>query len=126
VPAEPYAPIVTPNRTDVVLATVFAVVGLAQVTIWPIADLGVGYLYVLGTTLPLAWRRTSPASSIRLIVCVIRLLECRMDSAIWAIRMVRFGLSERRTRISYSPRDNPWACRSSRSRTSVSRVVPTM
>ena len=53
----------TPNRTDIVLATVVALVGLAQVTIWPIADLGVGYLYVLGTTLPLAWRRTRPIVS---------------------------------------------------------------
>ena len=52
-----------PNRTDAVLAAVFVVVGLVQVTIWPIADGGVGHLYVLGTTLPLAWRRTRPVVS---------------------------------------------------------------
>jgi signal transduction histidine kinase len=54
---------VTPNRTDAVLAAVFAVLGLVQVTIWPIADAGIGHLYVLGTTLPLAWRRTQPIVS---------------------------------------------------------------
>ena len=53
----------TPNRTVVVLASAFALVGLVQVTIWTIGDLGVGYLYVLGTTLPLAWRRTQPIVS---------------------------------------------------------------
>lgn len=52
-----------PNRTDAVLAAVFVVVGLVQVTIWPIADGVVGQLYVLGTTLPLAWRRTLPVAS---------------------------------------------------------------
>lgn len=51
------------NRTDAVLALAFTVVALVQVTIWPIADGAVGYLYVLGTTLPLAWRRTHPVVS---------------------------------------------------------------
>ena len=51
------------NRTDAVLAAVFALVGLVQVTIWPIADGVVGHAYVLGTTLPLAWRRTRPVTS---------------------------------------------------------------
>ncbi len=51
------------NRTDAVLAAVFVLVGLVQVTIWPIADGVVGQLYVLGTTLPLAWRRTRPVVS---------------------------------------------------------------
>lgn len=53
----------TPNRTDAALAAVFTLVGLVQVTIWPIADGVVGHLYVLGTTLPLAWRRTQPIGS---------------------------------------------------------------
>ncbi|KQW49000.1 hypothetical protein ASC77_09825 [Nocardioides sp. Root1257] len=52
-----------PNRTDAVLATAFTVLGLVQVTIWPIADGVVGHVYVLGTTLPLAWRRTRPVAS---------------------------------------------------------------
>ncbi len=48
------------DRTDAVLAAVFAVAGLVQVTVWPIAGGVVGQLFVLGTTLPLAWRRTRP------------------------------------------------------------------
>lgn len=48
------------NRVDAVVAVVFTVVGLVQVTVWPIADGLVGQVYVLGTTLPLAWRRTHP------------------------------------------------------------------
>ena len=52
-----------PNRTDAVLAAVFTLVGLVQVTVWPIADGVIGQLYVLGTTLPLAWRRTHPVPS---------------------------------------------------------------
>jgi signal transduction histidine kinase len=48
------------DRTDAVLAAVFVVVGLVQVTWWPIADGVVGQCYVLATTLPLAWRRTRP------------------------------------------------------------------
>jgi signal transduction histidine kinase len=54
---------VTVNRTDAVLAAVFAVVGLVQVTVWPIADGVVGQVYVLGSALPLAWRRTRPVAS---------------------------------------------------------------
>ena len=48
------------NRTDVVLAAVLVVLGIVQVTVWPIADSVLGQLYVLCTTLPLAWRRTRP------------------------------------------------------------------
>jgi len=55
--------VTVPNRTDAALAAVFVVVGLVQVTIWPIADGVVGQLYLLGTTLPLAWRRTLPVGS---------------------------------------------------------------
>ena len=51
------------DRTDAVLAAVFVVLGLVQVTIWPIADSVLGQVYVLGTTLPLAWRRTRPVAA---------------------------------------------------------------
>src|SRR6478752_2468816 len=51
------------NRTDAVVALALAAAGLAQVTVSPIADGVVGQLYVLATTLPLAWRRTRPVSS---------------------------------------------------------------
>lgn len=53
----------TVNRTDAILAVVFAVVGLVQVTVWPIADGVVGQVYVLGSALPLAFRRTHPIGS---------------------------------------------------------------
>jgi signal transduction histidine kinase len=46
-----------------VLAAVFTVVGLVQVTLWPIADGVLGQLAVLVGTLPLAWRRTRPVVS---------------------------------------------------------------
>jgi signal transduction histidine kinase len=69
VPAS-YAARVTPaagrlgaNRADTVLAAVFVVAGLVQVTLLPIADAVVGQLYVLVTTVPLAWRRTRPVPS---------------------------------------------------------------
>jgi len=48
---------------DAALAAAFVVAGLAQVIVWPIADGVVGELFVLGTTLPLAWRRTRPIES---------------------------------------------------------------
>ncbi|MGY2704777.1 sensor histidine kinase [Nocardioides sp. HB32] len=51
------------DRTDAVLAAVFVVLGFAQVTLWPIADSVLGQVYVLGTTLPLAWRRTRPLAA---------------------------------------------------------------
>jgi signal transduction histidine kinase len=51
------------NRTDAVLAAVFVVAGLVQATWWPLADGVLGHLYVLGTTVPLAWRRTHPVPS---------------------------------------------------------------
>jgi signal transduction histidine kinase len=50
-------------RLDAALAAVFTAVGLAQVIVWPIADSVVGEVFVLGTTLPLAWRRTRPVES---------------------------------------------------------------
>lgn len=51
------------NRTDAVLAAVIIMIGLVQVTVWPIADSVVGQFYVLATTAPLAWRRTRPVAS---------------------------------------------------------------
>ncbi|HEU5038639.1 MAG TPA: histidine kinase [Nocardioides sp.] len=48
------------NRTDVVLAAVLVVLGVVQVTVWPIAGSVLGQLYVVATTVPLAWRRTRP------------------------------------------------------------------
>lgn len=48
------------TRLDATLAIAFAVAGLVQVALLPIAPRGVGELYVLGSTLPVAWRRTRP------------------------------------------------------------------
>jgi signal transduction histidine kinase len=48
------------TRDDALLAVLFAVAGLVQVALFPIAARGVGELYVLGSALPLAWRRTRP------------------------------------------------------------------
>src|SRR6478736_910483 len=48
---------------DAGLAVAFAVAGLVQVVAVPIADRGLGELFVLGTTLPLAWRRTRPVEA---------------------------------------------------------------
>lgn len=51
------------TRLDAVLAAAFVLVGLVQTWIVPIADSGVAELYVLGSTLPLAWRRTFPVEA---------------------------------------------------------------
>jgi signal transduction histidine kinase len=51
------------TRLDAALAAAFLVVGLAQAIVWPIADGVIGEVFVLGTTLPLAWRRTRPIES---------------------------------------------------------------
>jgi signal transduction histidine kinase len=65
-----YAPVVTSvldrlgvTRTDALLTAVFVVAGLVQTWVWPIAAHGVGELYVVGSTLPLAWRRTHPVEA---------------------------------------------------------------
>ena len=58
------------------------------------------------------------------MVWVTRLRLWAMASASCAIRSCRWGASDSRTRISYSVRDNPWAVRSSLSRRSISRVLP--
>jgi signal transduction histidine kinase len=51
------------DPSDAVLAVALAVVGIAQAFVFPIADHGVGELFVLGSTLPLAWRRTRPVEA---------------------------------------------------------------
>jgi signal transduction histidine kinase len=51
------------TRLDAALAAAFLVVGLAQVIVFPIADGVIGEVFVVGTTLPLAWRRTRPIES---------------------------------------------------------------
>ncbi len=51
------------TRLDAILAVAFTLAGLVQVVLFPIAPRGVGELYVLGSTLPLAWRRTRPVES---------------------------------------------------------------
>ena len=48
------------TRSDAVLAAVLTIAGLVQAVLVPFAGRGVGELYVLGTTLPLAWRRRYP------------------------------------------------------------------
>ena len=50
-------------RTDAVLATLLVVAGLVQAVLWPIAPGVVGELFVLGSTLPLAWRRHRPVEA---------------------------------------------------------------
>ena len=51
------------TRLDATLAAAFLVAGLAQVIAFPIAEGAIGELFVLGTTLPLAWRHTRPIES---------------------------------------------------------------
>ncbi|MBO9521144.1 MAG: hypothetical protein J7518_06355 [Nocardioidaceae bacterium] len=51
------------TRLDAALAVVFVVAALVQNAIWPIAGHGLAELYVLGATLPLAWRRTLPVEA---------------------------------------------------------------
>jgi signal transduction histidine kinase len=51
------------NRVDAALAAAFTVLGLVQVAVVPIAAAGIAELFVLGSTLPLAWRRTWPVES---------------------------------------------------------------
>lgn len=51
------------TRLDAALAGGFVAAGLVQASIWPMAEHGLGQVYVLGTTAPLAWRRTRPVVS---------------------------------------------------------------
>jgi signal transduction histidine kinase len=51
------------NRLDAGLALAFTVAGLVQCAVQPVADGVLGPLYVVGSTLPLAWRRTCPVEA---------------------------------------------------------------
>lgn len=50
-------------RTDAALAAVLVAAGLVQALAYPFAARGVGVLFVLGTTVPVAWRRTRPVEA---------------------------------------------------------------
>jgi len=47
-----------PRQSDLGLAALFLVPSLAQVLLDPVADRLVGVVFALGSSLPLAWRRT--------------------------------------------------------------------
>src|SRR4051794_24777349 len=51
------------TRVDLTLALAFVAVSLVQVVWRPIADPGPGLVYILGSMLPLAWRRTRPVEA---------------------------------------------------------------
>jgi signal transduction histidine kinase len=51
------------TRLDATVALAFVVVSLVQVAWKPIADPALGVLYVVGSMLPLAWRRTRPVEA---------------------------------------------------------------
>ncbi len=54
---------------DAALAVVFAIAGLVQHVAVPIAGPVVGVLYVLGSSLPLGWRRTFPVGAAAVSSC---------------------------------------------------------
>lgn len=68
------------DRLDAALAAAFVLVGLVQVSLFPIADAGLGHLFVLGTTLPLAWRRTRPVEA------------CLVSSTFWLVPVEGYPL----------------------------------
>jgi signal transduction histidine kinase len=51
------------TRLDAALAGSFTVLGLVQVVLAPFGAAGLSVLFVLGSTLPLAWRRTFPVEA---------------------------------------------------------------
>ena len=51
------------TRSDAAAAAALTVAGLVQAVLVPFAAPGVGELYVVGTTLPLAWRRRYPVEA---------------------------------------------------------------
>jgi len=51
------------TRMDALLAVAFTAASLVQLVLVPFASPGVGVLYVLGSMLPLGWRRTRPVES---------------------------------------------------------------
>src|SRR5207342_89572 len=52
-----------PGGADALLAGALATVALAQALVAPIASLPVGVVIALGTTVPVAWRRTRPIAA---------------------------------------------------------------
>jgi signal transduction histidine kinase len=56
-------PRLVPSRLDAAIALVLVVAGLAQVAVRPFADPVVAVLYVVGSTAPLAWRRSLPVEA---------------------------------------------------------------
>ncbi|MEU0563559.1 histidine kinase [Dactylosporangium sp. NPDC006015] len=68
------------TRLDVVLTAVLTVAGLVQALVLPFAAPGVGELFVVGSTLPLAWRRRHPVEA------------AAVSSAFWLITMDGFPL----------------------------------
>ena len=51
------------TRADLLVALAFVAISLVQVLWWPISAPGLGELYVVGSMLPLAWRRTHPVEA---------------------------------------------------------------
>jgi len=51
------------TRSDAIVAAALTVAGLVQALLFPIAGTGIGALYVVGSTLPLAWRRRYPVEA---------------------------------------------------------------
>ncbi|GAA1935098.1 sensor histidine kinase [Nocardioides marmoribigeumensis] len=51
------------TRLDALLAVAFTVLGLVQLAVLPFAPAAAGTLYVVGSTAPLAWRRTFPVEA---------------------------------------------------------------
>jgi signal transduction histidine kinase len=68
------------TRLDAGLAALFLVAGLVQEFFLPIAGHGLGELFVVGTALPLAWRRTHPVES------------SMISSALWLIPVDAYPL----------------------------------
>ena len=67
-------------RSDAVLAAVLVTAGLVQAFVSPFAQPAVGAVYVVGTTLPVAWRRVRPVE------------VAAISSAFWLIPLDGFPL----------------------------------
>jgi signal transduction histidine kinase len=66
------------DPTDAAVALALTVAGLTQAVVLPIAAHGLGELFVLGSTLPLAWRRTRPVEA------------ALVSSAFWLVPLTGF------------------------------------
>jgi len=69
-----------PPRGEAALASVLVAAGLVQAVVSPFAPLPVATVYVVGSTLPLAWRRTRPVE------------VAAISSAFWVIPLDGFPL----------------------------------